>query len=64
MPIDPRPAVTVIGELERSALGGLLIVLDDFLGTEFQEGDEVEVEIRKHERFDGSLFPAPEESDE
>jgi hypothetical protein len=45
----PVVMTTVTGELERSALGGWLVIVDDFLGADLNEGDTVEVMIRKRE---------------
>ncbi len=46
---NAEPAVTVYGELERSALGGWLIAVDSPL-VDFEEGETVEVTIAKPEQ--------------
>lgn len=68
MSTDTRPWVTVVGTVR--VVGGWFWDVDiDSLPDDpedhpFEDGDEVEITIRKHERATGNLFPAPEEADE
>lgn len=63
MSTDTRPSVTVIGELQEWWPQAWTIELDDLPDIGLEDGDEVEVTIRKHERV-SSIWPVPEEADE
>jgi hypothetical protein len=64
--------VTVVGNVWRGGFeypggyqsGAWVVDLGDLPDIGLRDGDEVEVTIRLDERATGSLFAAPEESDE
>lgn len=61
MSTDTRPSVTVAGTMCDDSYGMWFITLDG--DHPFEDGDEVEVTIRKHGRVPANPWPAPRQTE-